>query len=61
MGQVTGPIIAITLVLLSVFIPTAFIPGISGQLYAQFAVAVSVPDGDPGDQCAFAVAGAQAR
>ena len=42
MGQVTGPIIAITLVLLSVFIPTAFIPGISGQLYAQFAVAVSV-------------------
>lgn len=42
MGQVTGPIIAITLVLLSVFIPTAFIPGISGQLYSQFAVAVSV-------------------
>ncbi|HLM11079.1 MAG TPA: multidrug efflux RND transporter permease subunit [Reyranella sp.] len=42
MGQVTGPIIAITLVLLSVFIPTAFIPGITGQLYSQFAVAVSV-------------------
>ena len=42
MGQVTGPIIAITLVLLSVFIPTAFIPGIAGQLYQQFAVAVSV-------------------
>ena len=42
MGQVTGPIIAITLVLLSVFIPTAFIPGIAGQLYRQFAVAVSV-------------------
>ena len=42
MGQVTGPIIAITLVLLSVFIPTAFIPGIAGQLYSQFAVAVSV-------------------
>jgi hydrophobe/amphiphile efflux-1 (HAE1) family protein len=42
MGQVTGPIIAITLVLLSVFIPTAFIPGITGQLYAQFAIAVSV-------------------
>jgi hydrophobe/amphiphile efflux-1 (HAE1) family protein len=42
MNQVTGPIIAITLVLLSVFIPTAFIPGISGQLYSQFAVAVSV-------------------
>ena len=42
MGQVTGPIIAITLVLLSVFVPTAFIPGITGQLYMQFAVAVSV-------------------
>jgi hydrophobe/amphiphile efflux-1 (HAE1) family protein len=42
MGQVTAPIIAITLVLLSVFVPTAFIPGISGQLYQQFAVAVSV-------------------
>jgi hydrophobe/amphiphile efflux-1 (HAE1) family protein len=42
MSQVTAPIIAITLVLLSVFIPTAFIPGISGQLYKQFAVAVSV-------------------
>jgi hydrophobe/amphiphile efflux-1 (HAE1) family protein len=42
MSQVTGPIIAITLVLLSVFIPTAFIPGIAGQLYSQFAVAVSV-------------------
>ena len=42
MGQVTAPIIAITLVLLSVFVPTAFIPGITGQLYQQFAVAVSV-------------------
>src|SRR5262249_15606698 len=40
--EVTGPIIAITLVLLSVFVPTAFIPGITGQLYKQFAVAVSV-------------------
>ena len=42
MGQVTAPIIAITLVLLSVFVPTAFVPGITGQLYQQFAVAVSV-------------------
>ncbi|MCC3246402.1 efflux RND transporter permease subunit [Methylocystis sp. WRRC1] len=40
MGQITGPIIAITLVLLSVFVPTAFIPGITGQLYKQFAVSV---------------------
>jgi hydrophobic/amphiphilic exporter-1 (mainly G- bacteria), HAE1 family len=42
MTQITGPIIAITLVLLSVFVPVAFIPGISGQLFRQFAVAVSV-------------------
>ena len=43
MAEITGPIIAITLVLLSVFVPVAFIPGISGQLFRQFAVAVSVP------------------
>ena len=42
MGEITAPIIAITLVLLSVFVPVAFIPGISGQLFRQFAVAVSV-------------------
>ncbi|HRJ68007.1 MAG TPA: efflux RND transporter permease subunit [Beijerinckiaceae bacterium] len=41
MKEITAPIIAITLVLLSVFVPTAFMPGISGQLYMQFAVAVS--------------------
>jgi HAE1 family hydrophobic/amphiphilic exporter-1 len=41
MGEITAPIIAITLVLLSVFVPVAFIPGISGQLFRQFAVAVS--------------------
>ena len=42
MTQITGPILAITFVLLSVFVPVAFIPGISGQLFRQFAVAVSV-------------------
>ncbi len=42
MEQITGPIIAITLVLLSVFVPVAFIPGISGQLFRQFAVTISV-------------------
>ena len=42
MTEITAPIIAITLVLLSVFVPVAFIPGISGQLFRQFAVAVSV-------------------
>ncbi len=42
MSEITAPIIAITLVLLSVFVPVAFIPGISGQLFRQFAVSVSV-------------------
>src|SRR5436305_7123471 len=42
MAEITGPIVAITLVLLSVFVPVAFVPGISGQLFRQFAVAVSV-------------------
>jgi hydrophobe/amphiphile efflux-1 (HAE1) family protein len=42
MTEITAPIIAITLVLLSVFVPVAFIPGISGELFRQFAVAVSV-------------------
>jgi hydrophobe/amphiphile efflux-1 (HAE1) family protein len=42
MAEVTGPIIAITLVLLSVFIPTAFMPGIAGKLYQQFALTISV-------------------
>ena len=42
MAQITAPIIAITLVLLSVFVPVAFIPGISGVLFRQFAVTVAV-------------------
>ena len=42
MTEITAPIIAITLVLLSVFVPVGFIPGISGVLFSQFAVAVSV-------------------
>jgi hydrophobe/amphiphile efflux-1 (HAE1) family protein len=42
MRQITAPIIAITLVLLSVFVPIAFIPGVSGQLFRQFAVTISV-------------------
>ncbi|MBF2713452.1 multidrug efflux RND transporter permease subunit [Agrobacterium vitis] len=42
MGQVTGPIIAITLVLLSVFVPIGFISGISGELFRQFSVTISV-------------------
>jgi hydrophobe/amphiphile efflux-1 (HAE1) family protein len=42
MGEITGPIIAITLVLFSVFVPIAFIPGVSGTLFRQFAVTISV-------------------
>ena len=41
MTQIIAPIIAITLVLLSVFVPIAFIPGLSGQLFRQFAVTIS--------------------
>ncbi len=42
MEEITAPVIAITLVLLSVFVPIAFIPGISGELFRQFAVTVAV-------------------
>src|SRR5712671_3149421 len=42
MGEITAPIIAITLVLLSVVVAAVFNPGVSGQLFRQFAVAVSV-------------------
>jgi hydrophobe/amphiphile efflux-1 (HAE1) family protein len=42
MAAITAPIVAITLVLLSVFVPVAFIPGISGELFRQFAVTVAV-------------------
>lgn len=42
MEEVTGPVIGIALVLSAVFIPTAFIPGITGRLYQQFAVTIAV-------------------
>ena len=42
MDQVTGPVIATTLVLLAVFVPVAFLPGITGELYRQFAVTISI-------------------
>lgn len=41
MGEITGAVISTTLVLLAVFVPVAFIPGLSGVLFQQFAVAVS--------------------
>ncbi|MCT8997530.1 efflux RND transporter permease subunit [Chelativorans intermedius] len=40
MRQVTGPVISTTLVLIAIFAPVAFIPGITGQLYQQFAVTI---------------------
>ena len=42
MAEITAPIVAISLVLLSVFVPVAFIPGVSGTLFRQFAVTISV-------------------
>jgi HAE1 family hydrophobic/amphiphilic exporter-1 len=41
MEQVTGPIVATTLVLLAVFVPVGSLPGITGELYRQFAVAIA--------------------
>ncbi len=42
MSEVAGPVIATTLVLLAVFIPAAFLPGITGQMYRQFALTIAV-------------------
>ena len=42
MDEVQGPVVAIALVLAAVFIPMAFIPGVTGQLYKQFAITVAV-------------------
>jgi HAE1 family hydrophobic/amphiphilic exporter-1 len=41
MGELMGPIIGITLVLTAVFLPAAFIPGITGQMYRQFALVIA--------------------
>ena len=42
MEEVSGPVIAIALILAAVFIPTAFIPGITGRLYQQFAITIAI-------------------
>src|ERR1700736_2800251 len=42
MEEISGPVIGIALVLSAVFIPTAFIPGITGRLYQQFAVTIAI-------------------
>jgi multidrug efflux pump len=41
MDELTGPIVAITLVLSSVFLPSCFIPGLTGQFYRQFALTIA--------------------
>ena len=41
MEDLTGPVLGITLVLMSVFIPAAFIPGLTGQLFRQFALVIA--------------------
>ena len=41
MGEVIGPVMGITLVLMAVFLPTAFLGGITGQLYRQFALTIA--------------------
>jgi HAE1 family hydrophobic/amphiphilic exporter-1 len=42
MDEISGPVVGIALVLVSVFVPTAFIPGITGRLYQQFAVTIAI-------------------
>jgi hydrophobic/amphiphilic exporter-1 (mainly G- bacteria), HAE1 family len=42
MEEVSGPVVAIALILAAVFVPTAFIPGITGRMYQQFAVTIAV-------------------
>ncbi|ALA17426.1 MULTISPECIES: efflux RND transporter permease subunit [Chelatococcus] len=41
MNELTGPVIGITLVLMSVFLPAAFMPGLTGQMYQQFALVIA--------------------
>jgi HAE1 family hydrophobic/amphiphilic exporter-1 len=42
MRELSGPIVAVTLVLMAVFLPAAFLPGIIGQMYRQFALVIAV-------------------
>jgi HAE1 family hydrophobic/amphiphilic exporter-1 len=42
MEEVSGPVIAIALILAAVFVPTAFIPGVTGRLYQQFAITIAI-------------------
>ena len=42
MNELFGPVIGITLVLMSVFLPAAFVPGLTGKMFAQFALVIAV-------------------
>src|SRR5262249_23410076 len=42
MEEVSGPVVAIALILSAVFVPTAFIPGITGRMYQQFAITIAI-------------------
>ena len=42
MDELFGPVVGITLVLMAVFLPSAFVPGLSGQIFAQFALVIAV-------------------
>ncbi|MCS7009039.1 MAG: efflux RND transporter permease subunit, partial [Chthoniobacterales bacterium] len=42
MKEVSGPVVAIAIILAAVFVPTAFIPGITGAMYQQFAVTIAI-------------------
>ncbi|MEJ2286262.1 MAG: efflux RND transporter permease subunit, partial [Desulfobacterales bacterium] len=42
MNEVSGPVVATTHVLLAVFVPSAFLPGITGQMYRQFALTIAI-------------------
>ena len=42
MSEVSGPVVAIAIILAAVFVPTAFIPGITGRLYQQFALTIAI-------------------
>ena len=57
MAEITGPVIATTLVLVAVFAPVGFIAGVTGALYRQFAVTISVSIVISGHQCADAEPG----
>ena len=53
MDELFGPVIGITLVLMSVFLPAAFLPGLTGQMFAQFALVICRDGADQRHQCRY--------